>query len=190
MAFPFDTMKTKCQILGAKASNMSMLALIQMIWKTEGLYGFFSGVRAMMVGKALVKAVAFWAYASALRQMNRASFVLRYPDVFSHLMKLILASCWSGFVSSFVVTPVERVKVMMQAQDKSAPCYANDFDCAKFIIRNEGIQGLMGCGLNPTIAREVPAYCLNFVVYQLLIDWPPTISLFANLAPLVAGALR
>ena len=190
VAFPFDTMKTKCQILGKMAADMSMLAVFKMIWKTEGLRGFVSGVRAMMAGKALVKAVAFWAYTFALNQLNGNSFIVGHPEIFSHLTVLIIASSWSGFVSSFIVTPVERVKVMMQAQDKTSPCYENEFDCMKSIVRSEGITGLMGRGLNPTIAREVPSYCLNFVVYQLLIDWRPLMLIFDNLAPLVAGAIR
>ena len=48
-------------------------------------------------------------------------------------------------------------------------------------------MGLMGRGLMPTIAREVPSYGIYFVVYGVLTQMPLFLWL-GKLAPLVAGA--
>ena len=56
------------------------------------------------------------------------------------------------------------------------------------MLNTEGIAGLMGRGLNPTIAREVPSYVIYFVVYGLLMGTQPFIWM-DRFAPLVAGAL-
>jgi hypothetical protein len=39
VAFPFDTLKTKAQVLGPEACGM--IQTIRLIWTTEGLSGFF-----------------------------------------------------------------------------------------------------------------------------------------------------
>ena len=73
VAFPLDTLKTKSQVLGqreravatgggsastaaissenSKSGNVGMLQLISLIYKTEGLSGFFGGVKGMMAGQ-------------------------------------------------------------------------------------------------------------------------------------------
>jgi len=162
--------------------DLSMPAMVILIWKAEGFAGFFSGVRGMMVGQAFVKAMAFSAN-------NFALTFLREQHEFavaSGIVTLILAACFSGFVTSFIVAPVERIKVMMQASGKSL--YKNEFHCAEAVIRNEGWEGLFGRGLGATIAREVPSYGIYFVVYSLLMQTAAA-DLLGGIAPLVFGAM-
>ena len=187
VAFPLDTLKTKSQVMDRSAANLGMVALMKAIYEAEGIIGFFGGVRAMMAGQALIKALAFSANTYALNQLNTSAYVAEHSDMIPGVFILILAAAFSGFVTSFVVAPVERVKVMMQAQ--SGPdAYANELECINAVLKKEGIGGLMGRGLSTTIAREVPSYCIYFVVYGVLMST----SLFIwmdKLAPLVAGAL-
>jgi len=189
VAYPFDTLKTKAQIMGrVSADELGMLGIMKMIWKNDGVGGFFFGVQSMMIGKALIKAVAFWANTSAL------NFLLgnaKYSSVHKNLFPFIMAASFSGLAASFVVTPVERIKVLMQATGGgSKQLYKNEAACAKSIIQAEGLRGLMLRGLNPTLTREIPSYCLNFVVYELLMGTTLFIDVFGQMAPLVGGALR
>ena len=187
VAFPLDTLKTKSQVMGQSAADSGMFALMRMIWEAEGIIGFFGGVRGMMAGQALIKALAFSANTYALNQLNSSDFVAEHAEMFPAIFILILAAAFSGFVTSFVVAPVERVKVMMQAQ--SGPdAYANELECVNAVLQKEGITGLMSRGLSTTIAREVPSYCIYFVVYGVLMATPLFIWM-DKLAPLVAGAL-
>ena len=206
VAFPLDSLKTKSQVIrstqvvsntnkplanmndpsSASAAsvplvdvdNMNMLQLANLIYQTEGIAGFFGGVKGMMVGQALIKSVAFSANAVALTWLQQ-----------SHLLPatvaLVLAAMYSGFVTSFLVAPVERIKVMMQADSTK---YANEIQCAKAIVQASGISGLFLRGLGPTLAREVPSYGIYFFVYGFLMTTPIAEWLGAA-APLVFGAL-
>jgi hypothetical protein len=80
----------------------------------------------------------------------------------------------------------ERVKVMMQAQQNSV--YANELECIKAVLENEGWTGLFSRGLGPTLLREVPSYAIYFVVYRVLMQTAIAGSL-GSVAPLVCGAM-
>jgi len=121
--------------------------------------------------------VAFSANASALTFLQD-SFAL--PAVVS----LLIAACFSGFITSFLVTPIERVKVLLQ----SSSVYKNELDCIQNVIAKEGVVGIFSRGLCPTLAREVPSYGIYFLIYGILIQLPLAAQL-GNLAPLVFGAL-
>ncbi|CAN0186324.1 unnamed protein product [Ectocarpus sp. 13 AM-2016] len=84
----------------------------------------------------------------------------------------------SGLVGSFVVTPVERIKVVMQAALSSAPSstsslaaragggYANAWGCARGLVAENGLRGGLYAGLGPTLLREVPGYAFYFATYE------------------------
>jgi solute carrier family 25 carnitine/acylcarnitine transporter 20/29 len=200
VAFPLDTLKTKSQVLAQKqkdtsiqantdgslmfessdVSNLNMFQLIVYVYRQEGLNGFFGGVKGMMAGQAIIKSVAFSANSSALLFLQET-----YP--ISPTSSLLLAACFSGFVTSFLVTPIERIKILMQSNSSK---YKNEIDCLKVIIKNDkqGIIGVMKKGLGPTLAREVPSYGIYFLIYGLLMQLPIATEL-GTFAPLVFGAL-
>ena len=191
VAFPLDTLKTKSQVLGqkytddnGKSLSLGMWPLIQLIYQEEGLIGFYGGVKAMMIGQAFIKALAFSANTFALQILQANMFVTNH---FPNLIRLLIAATFSGFMTSFLVAPFERIKVMMQAADAKDGEYGNEIDCMRAVLATEGLIGLMGRGLMPTILREVPSYGIYFVLYGVLMKTPLFIWL-GTFAPLVAGA--
>ena len=68
-----------------------------------------------------------------------------------------LAAACSGAVGSLVVTPVERLKVVMQAAS-SGDFAGGGADCLRTIVAEDGVGGLLSRGLGATFLREVPAY--------------------------------
>jgi solute carrier family 25 carnitine/acylcarnitine transporter 20/29 len=167
-----------------------LISLVKLILEEEGIAGFFGGVKAMMIGQALIKSVAFSANALALESLKEYDWDALDLGISSSFLTLILAASFSGFVTSFLVTPVERVKVMMQAQSTSAALYANELECIQAVLNNEGFFGLFSRGLGPTLAREVPSYAIYFVVYGLLIHTSVAENNLGAAAPLVCGAIR
>lgn len=187
VAFPLDTLKTKAQVLGQGGgdlvgipNNPNMFQMISLIWDQEGVAGFFGGVRGMMAGQAAIKAVAFCTNAVVLDYLHESHFLN-----LGVTPQLLLAACSSGFVTSFIVAPIERIKVMMQAQ----PEYTNEFQCARDVLDGEGWVGLMGRGLGPTLAREIPGYGIYFWSYGILMQQEVVRSMLGPAAPLVFGAL-
>jgi solute carrier family 25 carnitine/acylcarnitine transporter 20/29 len=178
----------------------NLFSLIIQIFKNEGISGFFGGVRGMMAGQAIIKSVAFSTNELALSVLLHSSNNNNYNHDASLLLDgvgtsatttsfgmLILAAGFSGFVTSFLVAPVERVKVMMQAQQQSSVTYTNELECIQAVLKQEGWNGLFLRGLGPTMLREVPSYAIYFVVYRVLMN-----SFEGNLgsaAPLLCGAI-
>jgi Mitochondrial carrier protein len=177
VAFPLDTLKTKAQVMETE-TKLSMTQVIRVVYKQDGIKGFFGGVKGMMLGQAVIKSVAF-----GCNSMFLAFLQQQFPNVAPAVL-LITAACLAGFVTSFFVTPVERVKVMMQASGT----YANEIDCLKAILRREGWAGLFGRGLGPTLIRETPSYGIYFFIYGYLMQTPLAAAL-GGIAPLVFGAV-
>lgn len=195
VAFPLDTLKTKSQVLasggggdgaavssGENPEDMNMLQLMVYIYQLEGIGGFFGGVKGMMAGQAIIKSAAFSANAFMLTYLTTtAAFDL------GNSLSLLIAAMFSGFVTSFLVAPIERIKVMMQA---SNGVYKNELDCLQAILKSpQGFLGLLGRGLGPTLAREVPSYGIYFMVYGKLMQTSLATSLGSPVAPLLFGAL-
>ena len=89
-------------------------------------------------------------------------------------------------MTSFLVNPIERVKILMQA-DKIGE-YKSEIDCASQVVKKDGLKGLLVRGLDATLAREIPGYGLYFVVYSLLIQSAVGQSIGPTFSPLVCGA--
>lgn len=174
----------------------NLFSLIIQILQNEGIAGFFGGVRGMMAGQAIIKSVAFSTNELALGVLMNNNNIINHDasllgvssgTTTSSFGMLILAAGFSGFVTSFLVAPVERVKVMMQAQQQSSVTYTNELECIQAVLKQEGWNGLFLRGLGPTMLREVPSYAIYFVVYRVLMN-----SLEENLgsaAPLLCGAI-
>ena len=191
VAFPLDTLKTKAQVIGQQlqqrvdttsttdtgTSSLNMFQITKLIYQTDGLSGFFGGVKGMMAGQAMIKAAAFSANTFMFNTLMES-----HEWGSNTVPPLILAAGFAGFVTSFLVAPIERIKVMMQASD----IYTNELECGAAVVAKEGWLGLLGRGLGPTLAREVPSYGIYFVVYGVLSQ---SFGWIGPAAPLINGAL-
>jgi hypothetical protein len=188
VAFPLDTLKTKAQVISQtptsvgseaalEARNGGMLAIISYLYQTEGISGFYGGVKGVMLGQAFIKALAFSANQNALTWLE--------PVNLPNVLTLLMAACFAGFVTSFLVTPVERLKVMLQA---TTGVYKNEFQCFQAIVKTEGITGFLTRGLGATLTREIPSYGIYFWIYGFMMS-TNIASVIGPAAPLVFGAL-
>jgi Mitochondrial carrier protein len=128
----------------------------------------FAGVGTSMMGQAMIKAVAFsvnsavLAFLTTAQSSQAADAAMMDPN-----NALLVAAATAGFVTAFLATPIDRIKVLRQCNSSSSggeSCYLNDMDCLKSVLQNEGLHGLLFRGLG----REVPAYTIYFATY----GWP------------------
>jgi len=158
VAYPLDTLKTKQQSnAGGAAANP--IALTRQIYEAEGVAGFYSGCSTTMAGQAIIKGALFFVYGAARNCLAGTALGLS-------TLSLCLAASFSGFVGSFVMTPVERVKCVMQA--RAAGTFVNPVACIDELVRRDGVSGLCLRGLGATILREIPACTFYFVTFDLM----------------------
>lgn len=139
-----------------------MIEMCRVVIKKEGIGGFYQGVKGVMLGQAVIKSVAFSANAFALNQMLLQAQVLT-PT----LLHLCVAGSFSGLVTSFFVNPIERIKVLMQA-DRTG-LYKSEVQCLQQIIKDDGVLGLLSRGLDATILREV-TFCVDRLLVITFFD--------------------
>lgn len=171
VAFPLDTVAIKSQQKAGGSSDDS-----DNDWSSQRLDSLFAGCQGVMVGESAIRAVAYTSNAVALT-------MLKDPTTGEEASStaVLLAACTAGLACSFLVAPVERIKVEMQAYPYR---YANEVDCLQSILRTEGCRGLQR-GLGATLAREIPGYAIYFTVYSVLSS---SLDLGA-LSPIVFGAM-
>jgi len=150
-----------------------------------------------MIGQAAIKSIQF-----AVNEITLL-YLETNATIQSNVLKMVIAGILAGLLSSFVVSPIELVKIRMQAQNKAAKkkdddrddsgissqVYRNDFECARYLIKHEGWRALFFHGLGITIVREIPSFAFYFVAYGLLARSSFAALLGNHAAPLVFGAL-
>lgn len=183
LAYPFDSIKTRIQESSADSKAIGLWNTIMLLLSEEGLQGFYRGVWGVMVGQAIIIAVAFTTNAYALQKLSSSTFI---SDTSSSLVTLIIAGMFSGFITAFFVNPIERIKINLQTDTCSL--YENQLDCMQSIWENDKF-GLLFRGIDATFIREIPGYALYFAVYALLMQTPYTIQYLGLLGPIINGAL-
>ena len=200
-AYPLDSLKTKAQTYSLRSTNksstkdkyntdtqstkrsLSMIDMAKLVLVEDGLAGFYGGVYGVMSGEAFVKATLFGSNVFALSILTRMGNDIDHNS--PTFIQLCLASAFAGFVSSFVLNPIERVKILMQA-DK-AGTYSSEWDCIQKIINQDGISGLLFRGLDGMMAREIPGCVVYFVAYSLLVNSIISSWLGSDITPFICG---
>ena len=157
VAYPLDTLKTKQQA-SATSNNLNPVQLTQMIYRTEGIAGFYGGVSSTMAGQAVIKGALFFVNGGARNALMRTTLGTSFTA-------LCLAAAISGAITSFIMSPVERVKCVMQAN--AAGTFRNPLACIAEVLRRDGISGMWFRGLGATVLREIPACTLYLVGFEL-----------------------
>ena len=102
------------------------------------LRSLYRGLKAPLIGISLEKAIVFGTYA------------LAYNNLGNHGLSGALA----GFTASFIVTPYERIKILLQTGKE---------------VKLNNITGLFQ-GLSATFYREVPGFAIYFSLFNYLKD--------------------
>lgn len=110
-----------------------------------------------LVGIGAVNALLFAA------NSNLKSRLQTHPDEILSLDKIALAGAGAGIINSILASPVELLKIKMQAQfgHKSIngqKHFTGPIDCAKYLIQRDGVAHGLFRGMWATIIREIPAY--------------------------------
>lgn len=99
----------------------------------------------------------------------------------------------AGAFGAFMVYPIDLVKTRMQNQRSvrvGSPLYANSIDCAKKVIRHEGLRGLYS-GVMPQLVGVAPEKAIKLTVNDIsreLLTNKSTGQLWTPLEPVAGGS--
>ncbi|KAF8807322.1 mitochondrial carrier [Phlegmacium glaucopus] len=143
----FDTVKTRMQC-SPPGTYRGALDVVAKVIKNEGILALYKGASPPAVGWAAIDSVLLGSL------HNYRLFLLRHGmtentgpagsprlTVFAHG----IAGLFAGWTSALIATPVELLKVKLQLQSQkavSARQFKGPIDCAKQIVRVQGIWGL------------------------------------------------
>lgn len=138
-----------------KVFSLCTKASIQGVW----FYDFAGltrdvGMASPLFGIGAVNALLFAANTNIKKLMQS------HPDEVLPISKIALAGAAAGIVQSVLASPVELLKIKLQAQygSGSGQKFHGPIGCARYLIQKDGIAHGLFRGLYATILREIPAY--------------------------------
>eukprot|EP01090_Pellita_catalonica_P021463 TRINITY_DN8043_c0_g1_i1.p1 TRINITY_DN8043_c0_g1~~TRINITY_DN8043_c0_g1_i1.p1 ORF type:complete len:280 (-),score=10.64 TRINITY_DN8043_c0_g1_i1:461-1300(-) len=147
VSYPLDSVKVHLQTKTDLQVNLR--STFQYV-REQGFFKIYRGVLAPCIGGGMIKATAF----------GSKHFLTEYLH-----LSLFTSSFGAGAMACIVVTPVERIKILMQSTSKRV--FTNSLSCAIHMIRNHGALALFR-GFNATLLRDTPGYGIYFYSYEII----------------------
>ncbi|XP_070572168.1 solute carrier family 25 member 45-like isoform X2 [Ptychodera flava] len=193
---PLDTIKVRLQVqsLGA-VQYKGIFDCIYKMLKRESVFGFYKGMGFPLATIGIQNSVCFGVYGNTLHWLKA------WPNDSKPVTNtnIFISGCVAGFVQLSIACPVGLVKIRLQMQthgrgtpclEKVMPRYRGPIHCLVDTLKTEGIPGCYR-GLSIMIFRDVPAFGLYFLAYDVLCRklTPEGQSHPSNVALLIAGGL-
>ena len=134
ISHPFDTLRINLQV----NPKLSIFEITKNIYKSNGIRGFYKGLSPPLLGISLEKSIVFGTFYNLEKNPN--------------CQNKIVNGFIAGFLSTIIVTPVERLKIALQTNQS---------------IKNIKMNTLYS-GWTTTIFRESPGYAIYFKTYEML----------------------
>jgi solute carrier family 25 carnitine/acylcarnitine transporter 20/29 len=163
---PFDTIKVKVQTSNEYSSGMDAF---KKVLAKEGLRGLYRGMLTPLVFVTPLYAVCFWGFDMGQKLMRTVSGgdAGRKLSTFENS----IAGGISAFPATMLMTPIERVKVILQTQKPDATTgkmpHSGPVGVVKHLLKSGGVASLYR-GTVATLLRDVPGSVAYFGVYEYL----------------------
>lgn len=163
---PFESIKTQL-IDDRKREQPRMRGFIHgtgVIFREQGVRGFFKGFVPTTARQAANSAVRFSAYTS----LKQAAQSYTSPGEKLGTLSTFGIGAMAGTVTVYATQPIDTVKTRMQAID-SKGLYRNSIDCGVKIVRHEGVFKLWS-GALPRLGRLMFSGGIVFAMYEKTMD--------------------
>lgn len=168
--YPLDSLKSRLQ---ASRTPISVPRLAQLVWREEGLAGFFRGIWIPLMTISAVRAASFTIYTNSKNYLHDEKYYSR-----SKLSHVALAGgaagALSGSLISFCGAPFELVKIRRQLEYSIAAEKGivvekppGNIDAVKDICRQHGMRGLYK-GFKLHFVRDTAGTALYFMEYDTM----------------------
>jgi solute carrier family 25 (mitochondrial carnitine/acylcarnitine transporter), member 20/29 len=163
---PFDTTKVKLQTSNDYKNAMDC---VRQTLAKEGVRGLFRGMLTPLIFVTPLFATCFWGYDLGQKIIRSSSGVPAGQKL--SLPQICFAGGFSAIPATFLMTPIERVKVLLQAQKPDPQTgkmlFRGPVDVVKHLYGKGGIRSIYK-GTVATIVRDGPGSVAYFGVYEWL----------------------
>ncbi|XP_074285314.1 mitochondrial arginine transporter BAC2 [Silene latifolia] len=160
--YPLDTLRIRQQ----STTSGSAIGILRRLLAAEGPSALYRGMGAPLASVTFQNAMVFQTYAILSRAFDK-SYDPREPPSYKGVA---LGGFGTGALQSFILSPVELLKIRLQLQQKSHVGSSSEkgpVKLAKSILKSEGVRGLYR-GLTITALRDAPAHGLYFWTYEYM----------------------
>ncbi|KAF9273575.1 hypothetical protein BGZ88_003668, partial [Linnemannia elongata] len=134
---PFDTVKVRMQVSGSDRFKGPLHCLMETL-KKEGPRALYKGATPPLVGWAVMDSVMLGSLTYYRLLLQGGDPNVRLTPFWSGI-----AGIGAGVTVSFIAAPVEHIKARLQVQyDAKTKLYSGPIDCARQLVRNNGVTGL------------------------------------------------
>ncbi|KNE56521.1 hypothetical protein AMAG_02323 [Allomyces macrogynus ATCC 38327] len=157
---PLDLIKVRLQ-----TSNQykGMVDCARQTMAKEGVRGLYRGMATPLIGVTPTFSVCFWGY--DLGKKIARSVGGNGPNDQLSLTQIGFAGAFSAIPTTLLMTPMERIKCVLQVQTAGNMKYKGPVDAAKGIIAESGVKGLF-TGTTATLMRDGIGSVGYFVAYE------------------------
>lgn len=164
---PIELLKCKLQVenlknIKNKNNHNSIMKIAKKLYNKDGIKSFFKGQMATLVRECGGSMAWFGNYEIVMHYYASKS---DDPKNYKHKVhELMLAGASAGIGYNCTLFPVDTVKSIMQANDKSGLTFMN---VSRQIFKRNGIRGFYS-GMGVTMIKTIPTSALMFLVYEKL----------------------
>lgn len=180
---PLDLIKVKLQ---TSTQYSSTLQCFKGILKESGVRGLYRGMFTPLVGVTPIFATCFWGY--DIGQKLSIKIMKKTSDGNLSMKQICFAGGFSALPSTLLMTPIERVKCILQTNK----ALSGPSDSIKLILKEDGAIGFYR-GFFATLLRDCPGSVAYFGSYEffkkLFSSKDPTSTNLSPIAVLCAGGL-
>jgi len=141
---------------------MNVFHCLRFIYVTEGVSGLFKGLGPNLMGVAPSRAIYFWAYSTAKRNIDASLPRANRDTPFVHVVSAMSA----GFSASTLTNPIWLIKTRLQLDRASGKRTLSIRKCVKQIYNERGALSFWR-GVTPSY-WGISETVIHFVIYESL----------------------
>lgn len=171
LTYPFDLMRTRMAVQQDRNKvYKGLLEGIKVIYRSEGMGGFYIGLNATLVGIMPMLAIQFGVYDFTKNTLKTLGKSDKY-SIFHHFSVDFISGFVSGIISKLATLPFDVAKKRLQVRDFPYDGFKQHFSesgvigCIKGIYEKEGIRGIYKGGV-PSILKAGPNAAFIFTFYN------------------------
>jgi len=157
---PLDLIKVRLQTSNEYSGAMDVF---KKTLARDGVKGLYRGMASPLIGITPVFAVCFWGYDVGQRIAKWGMGMDANEKL--GLGGIMFAGGFSALPTTALMTPMERVKVILQTQGPN-PKYKGPFNVVSGLYKEGGLKSLYK-GTVATLLRDVPGSVAYFGAYEL-----------------------